>query len=110
MANLTFKTEVKTVKNTELRLNMCAGDGVGIERSIDNGETWNQDVYINTGASVSTVKLGEGIIKAVNCHCKLLEALMNCLPLLERYAATGTPGAVKRLTEATAAIHKATGG
>ena len=61
--------------HTLLRLNQCAGDGIGIERSVDNGETWNQDGYINTGATHSTVKLGQEIVKAVNCHDELLGAL-----------------------------------
>ncbi len=40
----------------QFRLNINAGDGIGIERST-NGENWAQDIYINTGAVGSTAKL-----------------------------------------------------
>jgi len=45
----------------QFRLNLNAGDGIGIERSTD-GENWSQDIYVNTGAVGSTSKLAVRII------------------------------------------------
>lgn len=49
-----------------LLLDHCAGDGVGIERTFDNGKTWSRVGYINTGATNSTVDLAQDLVDAYN--------------------------------------------
>lgn len=50
----------------KFKLNTSAGDGVGIERSIDDGATWTQVAYVNTGAGGSTATLARDIVVMMN--------------------------------------------
>jgi hypothetical protein len=48
------------------------GDGAGIERSTDNGKTWERVGYINTGAGGSTARLARNVVVALNHLSKLM--------------------------------------
>lgn len=55
------------------RQNKNAGDGIGLERSTDGGETWERVGYINTGANGSTARLARNTVYSLNYLAGLME-------------------------------------
>jgi len=49
-----------------LRRDLLAGDGVGIERSTDDGKYWEKIGHINTGATGSTLQVSQDIVDRYN--------------------------------------------
>lgn len=69
----------------KFRQNTNAGDGIGIERSTDEGKTWAQVGYINTGAGGSTARLARNVVVALNHLAKLMDGHCPATLGLEQY-------------------------